>query len=314
LTVQILGILASLAILTIAGDQFVVGLARLSAMLRVRATVVGVLIAGAGTSLSELVVAGVATHQGRPTIALGSLVGSIVVAMSLALGCASLVFPIRVGSLTVRREAPLAVSAVTLFGLLSFGGVTPWKAVVLAVALVVVVTLLVMGASHAAAIDELAAETEEFFSVTSHRSRLAESFRSLVSLAAMVGGALLLVQSASGLALRMGLAQGFVGLSIVALGTDAPLIASSIQAARRGEHDLVVGTVLGESMFLALAGGALVGFLGGSAGTIAPVALWAMIAVAVASWAFMARGGRITRPEAVGLLLAYFVMLVLVAR
>ena len=77
----------------------------------------------------------------------------------------------------------------------------------------------------------------------------------------MLGGADLMVNCAVGLAARLGMAQGFAGLTLVGVGTSAPLIASSVQGARRGEHELVVGNVLGGNLFIALGGGALVGLL-----------------------------------------------------
>ena len=125
-------------------------------------------------------------------------------------------------------------------------------------------------------------------------------------MAVMVGAAELLVTTAGSLAQRLGLAEGFIGLTVVAVGTSAPLIAAAVQAARRGEHDLVVGNVLGSNLFISLAGGAIVGLLpGGRVPGIGVSPLVVMAAVMLAAWAFMARGRRITRPEAVLLMLGY---------
>jgi cation:H+ antiporter len=113
--------------------------------------------------------------------------------------------------------------------------------------------------------DELAVEVAEFFELTSPRLPRTEAIRTILGMAVMVGAAELLVRSAGGLARRLGLSEGFVGLTIVAVGTSAPLIASSILAARRGDHDLVVGNVLGSNLFISLAGGAIVGLVPGGA-------------------------------------------------
>src|SRR5439155_15685201 len=83
----------------------------------------------------------------------------------------------------------------------------------------------------------------------------------IASTVGMVAGAELLVRAAASLAARLGIGQTFLGLTLVAVGTSAPLIAAAIQAARRGDHDLVVGNVLGGNLFIALGGGAIVGFL-----------------------------------------------------
>jgi cation:H+ antiporter len=126
----------------------------------------------------------------------------------------------------------------------------------------------------------------------------------------MLGAAELMVNSVVGLADRLGMAQGFAGLTLVGIGTSAPLIASSVQGARRGEHDLVVGNVLGGNLFIALGGGALVGLLSrGPAPGSGLVPLSMMVGVVTLSWLAMARGALITRWEALVLLVAYVAIL-----
>ena len=105
------------------------------------------------------------------------------------------------------------------------------------------------------------------------------------------------------------------GLTLVGIGTSAPLIAASIQAARKGEHDLVVGNVLGGNLFIALGGGAVVGFLAsGKSAHVANVSLVLMTVVVAASWLAMARGATLRRSEAIVLVLAYAACLPLVNR
>jgi cation:H+ antiporter len=148
------------------------------------------------------------------------------------------------------------------------------------------------------------------FTVPAGVSALAEN-----ELTCMLGSAELRVSSAVGLATRLGLAQGFAELTLVGVGTSAPLIASSIQAARRAEHDLVVGNVLGGNLFIALGGGAILGLLShGHVSGVSGLALWLMAGVVFASWLAMARGGVLTRWEAFLLLLAYATILPFVNR
>ena len=107
----------------------------------------------------------------------------------------------------------------------------------------------------------------------------------------MLGAAEVMVNSVIGLADRLGMAHGFAGLTLVGIGTSAPLIATSVQGARRGEHYLVVGNVLGGNLFIALGGGALVGLLfGGPALGSGLVPLVLMVGVVTVSWLAMARG------------------------
>jgi cation:H+ antiporter len=247
-------------------------------------------------------------------LAVGSLVGSIIANVCLALAVAALITPVRVDSRTVRREAPLSVASVALFALLAAFGLSSRSGVVMLVVLVPVIGLMLASAGRRGPKDELGAEVVEFLETPAHRPR-PEILRACVSLAFMLGGAELMVVSAVDLATRLGLAQGFAGLTLVGIGTSAPLIASSIQAARRAEHDLVVGNVLGGNLFIALGGGALVGLLSrGEVSGVSGLALCMMVGVVFASWLAMARRSVLSRWEALLLLLAYATMLPFINR
>jgi len=312
---DVAGIVASLVVLTVAGDQFVIGLARSAAALKARPTVVGALVGGFGTSLPELLVAAVATAGRKPEIAVGNLVGSNIANVSLALGVAAMVAPVRVESRTLRREAPICVAAVVMLAVTAIGGFARVEGVVLLVALLAAVAALFVNARRGTMRDELAVQATEFFGLPARRLPRADVVRTVLGMALMVGAAEVLVRSAVGLAARLGLAQTFVGLTLVAVGTSAPLIASAIQAARRGDHDLVVGNVLGSNLFISLAGGAIVGLIpGGSVPGVGAAALWLMVGVMAAAWAFMGRGSRLTRVEAALLIVAYAAALPFVSR
>ena len=218
---DVAGIVASLVVLTVAGDQFVIGLARSAAALNARPIVVGALVGGFGTSLPELLVAAVATAERKPEIAVGNLVGSNIANVCVGLGLAAMVAPVRVESRTLRREAPLCVAAVVLLAVTAVGGFARVEGFLLLAALVAAVAALFVNA-------------------------------------------------------------------------------------RRGDYDLVVGNVLGSNLFISLAGGAIVGLIpGGSVPGIGPAPLWLMIGVMAATWAFMGRGGRVSRAEAALLIVAY---------
>jgi cation:H+ antiporter len=309
-TGDIAGLMVSLVLVALGGDQFIVAIARLARTLKLRPTVVGVLLGGFGTSIVELIVAALAAQRRSPQLAVGSLVGSIAANVCLALAIAALITPVRVGSATVRREAPLSVVSVGLFAVLALDGISRAKGVVMAVALLPVLGLLLFSARQRGP-DPLEAEVVEFFEKPPRGPR-PEVTRAIGSLVVMLGGADLMVNCAVGLAARLGMTQGFAGLTIVGIGTSAPLIASSVQGARRGEHELVVGNVLGGNLFIALAGGALVGLLsngrtgGGGTGVLA---LSVMVGAVVVSWLAMARGSVVSRWEALLVLVAYVAFL-----
>jgi cation:H+ antiporter len=306
------GLCVSLVVLAISGDQFVIALARVSASVRVRPTVAAALVGGLGTSIAELIVAGVAASK-APSLAIGSLVGSIVANVCLALAAAVLIIPLKVDSATVRREAPISVASVVLFAILAAGGITMVKGLVMLGALGVAVAALLFGQRRRSE-DPLGSEMAEFAATKSRRSNV-ESVRAIGMLVFMLGGAELMVSSSLGVAGHLGFSDGLAGLTLVGIGTSAPLIAASIQAARKGQHDLVVGNVLGGNLFVALAGGAVVGFFAsGKSVHVGGVALVLMTVVVTGSWLAMARGAILRRSEAIVLILAFAACLPFVNR
>jgi cation:H+ antiporter len=315
LWLDVVGLLGSLTLLAVSGDQFVIALARIARALRVRPTVAAALVGGFGTSIAELIVAGVAVAK-SPSLALGSLVGSIVANVCLALAIAALVTSIRVDSATVRKEAPLSVASVGLFAILAAGSLTRARGIVLLALLVPVVAALLLLAKRQGREgpeDALGTDLTEFAGPVL-RSPV-EIVRAVAMLGFMLAGAELMVTSSVGLAKHLGISQGFTGLTLVGIGTSAPLIAASIQAARRGEHDLVVGNVLGGNLFIALGGGGIVGLLArGTTVHISGLALSLMAGVVLLSWLAMARGRALVRTEAIILLLAYGATLPFVSR
>jgi cation:H+ antiporter len=305
MVIRSIALAANLIVLMVAGDQFVVGAVRVAASLKVRPTVVGAVIAGLGASLPELLVSGIASARGDSQIALGTLVGANVAIISLALGIAALIAPVRVDSTTVLREAPISVAAVLLFASMIPGGLTRLKGIVLLIGLVIALGGLLVNARMGTRRDELGLEVAEFFEPTRHPTPR-ELARALVGLGLMLAAAEVLVRSASDLARRLGVGPEFIGLTVVALGTSAPQVAIAIQAARRGDHDLVVGNVLGSTLFISLAGGSIIGFLHrGPAPVLSVVPVLMMAGIALASWAFMARRSLVTRWEAGILIAAY---------
>lgn len=311
--VDLAGLAVSFAILALAGDQLVVGIARLAGALRLRPTVVGALVGGLGTSLVELAVAALAAERGSSQLALGSLAGSVNANVCLALAPAALIKPLLVESRTVRREAPLSVAAVLLFAALSSGVLAAWKGAVLALALIPAVVMLVLAATTGrdAGLEKEVADLID----TPRRRPLPEVLRTIVSTAVMIAGAELMVTASVALSKRIGLAQGVAGLTIVGIGTSAPLIASTVQGTRRGEHDLVAGNVLGGNLFIALGGGAIVGLVSGHpVRGLGTVPLVVMCCVVVGAWLAMGRGGALTRAEAALLLAVYLVSLPFASR
>ncbi|MFG2039283.1 sodium:calcium antiporter [Dactylosporangium sp. NPDC048998] len=303
--------IAGLVLLTVGADQLVVGAGRLATVLRVAPVIVGVVVIGLGTSAPEFVVSGTAALQGNAGLALGNLVGSNILNLTLILGAVAVVSPVLVRSSVPVREAPLMVAGVAVFGAFALVGLKFVAGVLLAVLSIGALVLLVR-LSRVPPDDPLPDDVAAFVEPPPRPGRWwVEVIRTVFGLAATLGGAQLVVDNASTLAHQWGVSDTIIGFTLVAGGTSLPELMTSVQAQRRGEGDLMVGNLLGSNLFNSLIGGAVVGLAAGR-DTIAPfgfAAVSAMVGAGVLAWLLLKRGSRITRPEACVLLCAYALML-----
>jgi cation:H+ antiporter len=314
MTLNALLALAGLLLLTVAADHLVLGSSRLARRLRISPLVVGVVVIGLGTSAPEFLVSGLAAARGATGIAIGNIVGSNVLNVTLILGIAALIAPMPVASSVVRREVPLAAGAVLLFGVLAWVGLGALTAAGLTFAGVAALWLLVRWTrddrSEAALVGDvgefLAAEPGAATSVPGTGSRFLEPVRAVSGLVGVLAGAQLLVVNAAAIAVSLRVPQVVIGFTLVALGTSLPELVTSVQAQRRGEPDLVVGNLFGSNLFNSLGGGAVIGFATGTDPARAGlVLLLPMILSMGLAWALLRRGFTLTRVEGIVLLVAY---------
>lgn len=319
-------VLAGLAILAKGADAFVVGAARLAVTLRISPVVVGAVVIGFGTGAPELLVSASAAARGSLDIAAGNVVGSNLANLTLVLGVAGLIARPRTVPRVVRREAPVMLASVALLALLIQGGLSRTEGAVLLVALGAAVALLLLAtgpapedsgvAEEAAAMTEFTDEVEEFVEEADEHELVdvvrAPMGRDLVrtglGLAGTVAGAQLLVAGAQDIAAEMGLSGGFVGLTLVAVGTSLPELVTAVQSSRQGETGLVAGNVLGSSVFNSTAVAGVAALIGPGKLTdagLTVVAASSMVAVAALAWLFLALGGALRRWEAAVLLAVY---------
>lgn len=312
--IDVLLVAVGLVLLAKAADQFVLGAARIALVMRVSAIVVGAVVVGFGTSAPEMLVSAVAAWQGNAEVAIGNVVGSNVANLTLVLGAAALIIPIGISGSTLRKETPLMVASVVLFAWLVQDGISWIEAAVLLAAMVASVTLIML-TGGAEPDPELEREVAEFTD-RAHMPRVrTEVFRTIVGLLGTVIGAQLLVEGAVGIADAAGLSGGFVGFTLVAVGTSLPELATAIAAARAGEPDLIVGNLLGSNIFNSLAVGAVL-VLAGTDDLDAPrllgVGTIAMVVVALGFGFLMLTRRRISRWQGALLLAAYGASVVLV--
>lgn len=300
--------MAGLVLLTIGADRFVLAAARLTRVWGVSPIVIGALIVGMGTSAPELLVGLVAAAGGGLDIAIGNVIGSNVANLSLVLGTTAIVAPVAGQARTLRREGILMFAAVALFAVLAWDLELGMGEGAVLVAAMVACTVLILTWARRDAADETALAVE-LDSLTFDSGRPNVRFELLVgiiALAATLGGAELLVRGARAIAADLGLSEGFVGLTLVAVGTSLPELGTAVAAARRREHDLVVGNLLGSNIFnaLAVAGGAALVGGGTLTGAFRPGVV-VMLAVAALAGLLTATANRLVRWEGFALLGVY---------
>jgi cation:H+ antiporter len=312
----VLACVVGLGLLAWAADQFVIGAARLATLWRISPLVIGAVLVGFGTSAPELLVSGLAASRGDADLGVGNIVGSNVANLTLVMGLAALLVPLSISSTVLRREVPLSLGAAVLFAVLVWDGLTVPEGVVLLVALAGALGWLLHHGRRDAN-DELLAEVEEFLHPDRAPRMWVESLRTLAGLALTVLGAQLLVGGATEIADELELSRGFVGLTLVAIGTSLPEVVTALAAARRREAELVVGNLLGSNLFNSLAVGGAVALLG-PAQLVDPDVMRRSVLMMIGFMVLVAflvvTHRRVGRIEAMTMLGLYGVSLVLLAR
>jgi len=311
--VVLAAVVGGFVLLAFAPDRFVAGSAGLAERWGVSRVVVGAVIVGFGTSTPEMLVSGLAAAGGEPEVGVGNVIGSNMANLGLVLGVAALIGRIGVSSGILRCELPLALAATVLFAVLVQGGLSRADAVLLLLSLVAALTILLRQAGvgpsgPGAGDDELAEEVGEFLDVEEHRSRWQMAASTGLGLVGTLIGAQLLVWGAVDIAERVELSGGFIGLTIVAIGTSLPELVTAAAAARVGEDQLIVGNVVGSNLFNCLAVGGVIGLVGPAGLDDAALTLGAvglMLLVTGLGAGALVRRRHVTRGEAAALLVTY---------
>ncbi|MEZ7501632.1 calcium/sodium antiporter [Psychrobacter sp. Arc29] len=250
----VIAILIGLAILVWSADVFIDGATALAKKFRVPSFLIGVLILGIGTSAPEMVVSVLAALEGSPELALGNAYGSNIINIALVLGATVLISPIIIRKGIVKRDLPLLllITAIAAWQLRD-GMLSQADGLVLLVLL-----FAVLGLQIVLSIREGYHEHEDDIADSADSDEIELSIaRGLGSL--LLGMLMLVISSraivwgAVELATLWGLSELIIGLTIVAVGTSLPELVSSLSAARKGEHDMALGNIIGSNVFNTLA-------------------------------------------------------------
>ena len=258
--------LGGLAVLAWSSDVFVDGAAALAKALGISPFIIGMVIIGFGTSAPELCVSTMSGLSGHANLSLGNAYGSCIFNIAVILGVAVLIFPLVVKP-SVSFIAGPGLALVSLFSMwiLKDGVCSRTEAIILLTAFFIVLPLYCWYDQKTKDGDDAEGVRESTDKVDAKwkqdprykrilRLRLAVSFaKVLVGLGMMIGSSHILVWGAVDFAKFCGVSDLVIGLTIVAAGTSLPELASAVASARRGEHEFVLGNIVGSNLFNTLA-------------------------------------------------------------
>jgi cation:H+ antiporter len=252
MTLPLFSVLFGLALLVWSADRFIDGSAAAARHLGMPPLLIGMIVVGFGTSAPEMAVSALAASQGNPGIGLGNAYGSNIANIALVLGLTALIRPISVHSQILRKELPILTGVTALAAYQVWDGqLSHWDAALL---------LLVFAGLMAWTLweglrrpgDALTEEVEQ--ELRAHEMPLARALSwLLLGLVLLIASSRVLVWGAVEIAQGLGVDDLVIGLTVVAVGTSLPELASALTAARKGEHDIALGNVIGSNLFNPLA-------------------------------------------------------------
>jgi cation:H+ antiporter len=284
-------ILLGLVLLVAGGELLVRGASGLATRIGMSSLVVGLTVVAFATSAPELAVTLGAVMGGEPGLAVGNVVGSNIANVLMILGSSAIILPLLVKVQLVRIDIPFMAALSILFLLLAIdGGFSRVDGLILLVLLVLYIAVAIVLSRRDGHVDDLRGPGASIATASAGRvghtakksgdtmtdavedveARGGSTGRDLVlvliGVALLVVGANILVKGATGIATAFGVSDLIVGLTVVAIGTSLPELATSIVAVRRGQRDLAVGNVVGSNIFN-------IGAVAGLAAMISPTGL-----------------------------------------
>lgn len=266
MALSIVAVIAGLALLVWSADKFVDGAVGVAKFCGMSSLLIGMVVVGFGTSAPEMVVSALSALQGNPELALGNAYGSNIANIALILGVTAIIIPVVVKRIALRRDLPILLAvSVLAFYQLHDGAISRMDAVVLLAVFVGIMLFNILSERTIAKKVAVENPVDAAQPDSAKKSSLSKSVLWLVlGLVLLVASSRMLVWGAVEIARSLGVSDLLIGLTIVAVGTSLPELASSIMAARKGEDDLAVGNILGSNLFNTMA-------VVGIAGVIAPM-------------------------------------------
>jgi cation:H+ antiporter len=301
-------IIIGLVLLVWSSGLFVEGSAALAAHFGVSTFIIGMVIVGFGTSMPEMLISVQSALQGNPGIALGNAYGSNIANIGLILGTTALICPVAVAPAIFKKDLPLLLAVTLLAALWAGGGAISRPE---ALGMLALFAVIILWTVRKGVLGREIFVTRESGQDAPRDMPPAKAWLQIaVGLCVLLASARGLIWGATAAARFFGVSDLIIGLTVVALGTSLPELASSLAAVRKNKHDIALGNVLGSNLFNTLA---VVGLAGSIRPMVVPgevpgrdISVMVLLTLSLFVFGFdFGTGGRISRPAGAALLLAY---------
>lgn len=300
--------IAGLVLLVAAAEALVRGAVAMADRLGISPLVIGLTVVAFGTSAPELVVAVQAAMAGAGGLVYGNVIGSNIANIMLILAFAALLQPVHAEMKAFARESMVLIGAslAMLFFMLGWG-VVRWEGGVMLAALVAYLLWSYLRERRNSADAKAALEEVEELSSLQQKSWATIIGATVIGLVGVIAGARLLVIGATSIARDWGVPEEVIGLSMVALGTSLPELATAVAAAIKKHNDMVLGNVVGSNVFniLGVMGAAAIVKPSEAPVQVVQFDVWVMLAVTLLLVPFFLSGRQLSRAEGAFLLAGY---------
>ncbi|KUI26066.1 sodium:calcium antiporter [Mycobacterium sp. IS-1496] len=311
--------LAGLTVLAVGSEVMVRGATGLASRLGISPIVIGLTVVSIGTSMPELAVGVIAVGEGSGALAVGNIAGTNVVNVLLILGLSALLVPLALQMRTIRSELPVMAGVALLFWLLAADGhLSRLDGIILVVCAVGYTVAVVWSARRESR--QVALEFADEFGpgavgtvTTGTRGAVMDVVMTVGGIALLVVGADWLVDGAVGVSRQLGVSDALIGLTVVAIGTSAPELMTTVVSTLRGDRDVAIGNLIGSSVYniLLILGLTCLVAADGIAlpASLVRIDIPIMVTVALACVPIFLSGRRVSRGEGGAMVVAYVVYL-----
>lgn len=303
-----------LMLLWIGAELLIKNASRLAASMGISPIIIGLSIVSLGTSAPELVVSIVAVAEGNPGISIGNIVGSNIANIGLILGIGALLYPMEIKKSWIVREVPYMILGTVVFMGLAYFGYQLNLLDGLILLIMMVLFLLYLGRFSAREMNSFK-EINTEISAAQRKSiagkRILFLILSILGAGVLIFGSELTVSSGREIAQSLGVSDLVIGLTLVAVGTSLPELATTIVGAVKKETDIIVGNVIGSNIFNLLLIGGIVPLIRNI--PIDPVLISTqfpiLLIMSILVWPMMWMKLNLKRYEGVLLLVTYFIFI-----